>query len=68
MNLILKSKIEVESLEVLGESDPDKFPIQPKKHSFEFLRENAHLRVRTKTIITCQQEYLKMVTMIMMFL
>ena len=45
-----KYEIEVESLEVLGESDPDKFPIQPKKHSFEFLRENAHLRVRTKTI------------------
>ena len=45
-----KYEIEVESLEVLGESDPEKFPIQPKKHSFEFLRENAHLRVRTKTI------------------
>ena len=38
------------SIDVLGESDPEKFPIQPKKHSFEFLRENAHLRVRTKTL------------------
>ena len=38
------------SIDILGESDPEKFPIQPKKHSFEFLRENAHLRVRTKTI------------------
>ena len=38
------------SIEILGESDPEKFPIQPKKHSFEFLRENAHLRVRTKTL------------------
>jgi asparaginyl-tRNA synthetase len=45
-----KYEIEITSLEILGESDPDKFPIQPKKHSFEFLRENAHLRVRTKTI------------------
>ena len=38
------------SIEILGESDAEKFPIQPKKHSFEFLRENAHLRVRTKTL------------------
>lgn len=38
------------SIDILGESDPEKFPIQSKKHSFEFLRENAHLRVRTKTL------------------
>ena len=38
------------NINVLGESDPEKFPIQPKQHSFEFLRENAHLRVRTKTL------------------
>ncbi len=42
-------EIQVSSLEVLGDSDPDEFPIQPKKHSFEFLRENAHLRTRTNT-------------------
>jgi asparaginyl-tRNA synthetase len=35
------------SLEILGDSDAEKFPIQPKKHSLEFLRENAHLRFRT---------------------
>ena len=40
----------VNNINILGESDPEKFPIQPKKHSFEFLRENAHLRVRTKTL------------------
>ena len=34
---------------ILGESDPDKYPIQPKKHSFEFLREVGHLRPRTNT-------------------
>nr|MBI1229165.1 asparagine--tRNA ligase [Cytophagales bacterium] len=34
---------------LLGESDPEKYPIQPKKHTMEFLRENAHLRVRTNT-------------------
>ena len=34
---------------ILGDSDPDTYPIQPKKHSFEFLRENAHLRTRTNT-------------------
>ena len=43
-------EILVKKINILGLSDPDKYPIQPKKHSFEFLRENAHLRVRTKTI------------------
>ncbi|MBL7788648.1 MAG: asparagine--tRNA ligase [Chitinophagales bacterium] len=33
---------------VLGDSDPEKYPMQPKKHSLEFLRENAHLRFRTQ--------------------
>ena len=42
-----KFEIKVKQLEILGDSDPDKFPMQPKKHSLEFLRENAHLRVRT---------------------
>ena len=36
-------------LELLGGADPEKYPIQPKKHSLEFLRENAHLRFRTST-------------------
>jgi len=40
-------EIQVAELEILGDSDPEKFPMQPKKHSLEFLRENAHLRVRT---------------------
>ena len=43
-------ELNANSIDILGESDPEKFPIQPKKHSFEFLRENAHLRVRTKTL------------------
>ncbi len=42
-------EIQVSSLEILGDSNPEEYPIQPKKHSFEFLRENAHLRVRTNT-------------------
>ena len=42
-------EIVVSSLDVLGDSDPETYPIQPKKHSFEFLRENAHLRTRTNT-------------------
>ena len=42
-----KYEIQVSKLEILGDSDPEKFPMQPKKHSLEFLRENAHLRVRT---------------------
>ncbi|WP_100613455.1 asparagine--tRNA ligase [Confluentibacter citreus] len=42
-------EINVKSIEILGDSDPETYPIQPKKHSFEFLRENAHLRTRTNT-------------------
>ncbi|WP_300977180.1 asparagine--tRNA ligase [Flavobacterium sp.] len=42
-----KYEIQVRQLEILGDSDAEKFPMQPKKHSLEFLRENAHLRVRT---------------------
>ncbi len=39
----------VESLTVHGPADPEKYPLQPKKHSLEFLREIAHLRPRTQT-------------------
>ena len=38
-----------ESIELLGLADPEEYPLQPKKHSLEFLRENAHLRFRTNT-------------------
>ncbi|MAU63734.1 MAG: asparagine--tRNA ligase [Flavobacteriaceae bacterium] len=44
-----KSEIKVNKIIVLGECDMNSYPIQPKKHSLEFLRENAHLRVRTNT-------------------
>lgn len=40
-------EIQATTVEILGDSDPETYPIQPKKHSLEFLRENAHLRVRT---------------------
>lgn len=36
-------------IEVVGEADPDKYPLQSKRHSLEFLREIAHLRFRTNT-------------------
>jgi asparaginyl-tRNA synthetase len=42
-------EILVDSFEVLGEADPEKYPLQPKKHSLEFLREIGHLRPRTNT-------------------
>jgi len=42
-------EIQVSEIQILGDSNPDEYPIQPKKHSLEFLRENAHLRVRTNT-------------------
>ena len=42
-------ELHCESLEILGDSDAEKYPLQPKKHSLEFLREIAHLRFRTNT-------------------
>ncbi|HUU29233.1 MAG TPA: asparagine--tRNA ligase [archaeon] len=36
-------------IKLLGEADPATFPIQKKKHTLEFLRQKAHLRVRTNT-------------------
>jgi len=43
-------EIQAEAIEVLGlVDDPDTYPIQPKQHSFEFLRTVAHLRPRTNT-------------------
>ena len=44
-----KVELQAESLEVLGEADPAKFLLQPKRHTLEFLREIAHLRARTNT-------------------
>jgi len=44
-----KVELSVSALEVLGTADPDQYPLQPKKHSLEFLREIAHLRPRTST-------------------
>ena len=40
-------EIQARELTVWGEADPERYPIQPKKHSLEFLREVAHLRFRT---------------------
>ena len=42
-------EVKATSIEILGESDAEKYPLQPKKHSLEFLREIAHLRFRTNT-------------------
>ena len=42
-------EIQAASIEIIGVSDPEQYPLQPKKHSLEFLREIAHLRVRTNT-------------------
>ena len=42
-------EIKADEITVLGDSDPEKYPLQPKKHSLEFLREIAHLRFRTGT-------------------
>ena len=43
------NELQAESIEVLGIADPETYPLQPKRHSLEFLREKAHLRFRTST-------------------
>jgi asparaginyl-tRNA synthetase len=42
-------EIIVDSFEILGDADANEYPLQPKRHSLEFLREIAHLRPRTNT-------------------
>ena len=42
-------ELKASSVEILGDSDAEKYPLQPKEHSLEFLREIAHLRFRTNT-------------------
>lgn len=42
-------EVQAENVRIEGESDPELYPLQPKKHSLEFLREKAHLRFRTNT-------------------
>ena len=44
-----KMELKASFIEILGDSDAEKYPLQPKKHSLEFLREKAHLRFRTNT-------------------
>ena len=44
-----KYEVQAKTLAVLGDSDPETYPLQKKRHSPEFLREIAHLRPRTNT-------------------
>ena len=43
-------EVKAETLTVFGEADPETYPLQKKRHSFEFLREIGHLRARTNTL------------------
>lgn len=43
-------ELQADTLEIFGESDPETYPLQKKRHSFEFLREIGHLRGRTNTM------------------
>ncbi|MDW7690265.1 asparagine--tRNA ligase [Flammeovirgaceae bacterium SG7u.111] len=45
-----KVELIAEDIHIYGDSDPNVYPLQPKQHSLEFLREKAHLRFRTNTI------------------
>ena len=42
-------EVKIEDVTIYGPADPEKYPLQPKRHSLEFLRELAHLRPRTNT-------------------
>src|SRR5690606_26685558 len=42
-------ELTAEKIEILGDCDPEVYPLQPKRHSLEFLREIAHLRFRSNT-------------------
>lgn len=44
-----KYEVSVSEIKIVGLSDPEKYPLQPKRHSLEFLRDIAHLRFRTNT-------------------
>jgi len=44
-----KVEISAEKIEIFGKADPKEYPLQPKRHTLEFLREKAHLRFRTNT-------------------
>jgi asparaginyl-tRNA synthetase len=43
-------EMEASEIEIFGDSDPDKYPLQKKGHTLEFLREIGHLRPRTNTL------------------
>jgi len=42
-------ELKISTVHIYGPADPEKYPLQPKRHSLEFLREIAHLRPRTNT-------------------
>ena len=42
-------ELKISNVHIYGSADPEKYPLQPKRHSLEFLREIAHLRPRTNT-------------------
>ena len=42
-------EVQADSIEIYGKADPADYPLQKKGHSMEFLREIAHIRMRTNT-------------------
>ena len=42
-------EVQATGIKIYGIADPEEYPLQPKRHSLEFLREKAHLRFRTNT-------------------
>ncbi len=42
-------EVHADQVRIIGTADPESYPIQQKRHTFEFLRTQAHLRPRTNT-------------------
>ncbi|MFP4135160.1 MAG: asparagine--tRNA ligase [Halothece sp.] len=43
-------ELQAQSVTIYGEADPETYPLQKKRHSFEFLRTIGHIRTRTNTL------------------
>jgi len=43
-------EVHADEIEILGDANPEEYPLQPKKQTMAFLRENAHFRMRTQTL------------------
>ena len=51
-SLVQQVELKADSISLIGVCDPEKYPLQKKRHTLEYLRGIAHLRPRTNTVST----------------